>query len=91
MRLASDAELSANYPLGDVERVIFFKRDELTTDLICCEVTIAGKNWAFHEEQDIWPHLLKHVEQLPGFKTEWFASVVQPPFGRNEFVAFSRD
>jgi aminoglycoside phosphotransferase len=41
-------------PLAEIERVTFFKRDELTSDLICCNVQAAGRGWLFHEEMTGW-------------------------------------
>jgi hypothetical protein len=85
-----DEDLLAELPLSDVARVTFYKRDELTSDLICCAVLVAGKTWTFHEEMDGWALLLDHLQGLPGFRDDWFAAVSQPPFATNETVAFSR-
>lgn len=57
-------------PLDAVEKVVFFKLDELTTDLICCEVEASGEVWFFHEEADGWKGLISYLEQLPGFRPE---------------------
>jgi hypothetical protein len=35
-----DTGLLARLPLPDIGKVTFFKRDELTTDLICCAVAV---------------------------------------------------
>lgn len=55
----------------DIQEVAFFKRDELTTDLVCCEIAVSNKNgvetWFFHEEASGWGEVLKLVERLPGF------------------------
>jgi hypothetical protein len=48
---AIDASLLRQLPLNQVERVTFYKRDEITADLICCDVEIGGQVWTFHEEQ----------------------------------------
>ena len=77
-------------PLAAVERVTFYKRDELTTDLICCEVRVASHDWFFHEEAAGWQLLLDHLAALPGFDADWFSSVSQPPFERSETIAFQR-
>ena len=75
-------------PLSEIERVTFYKRDELTTDLICCEVRAASRDWFFHEEAKGWQLLLDHLAQLPGFNADWFAAVSQPPFERSETIAY---
>ena len=86
-----DGELLAQLPLGHVNKVTFYKRDEITTDLICCDVEIGDKVWTFHEELAGWDRLIDHLEELPGFRTDWFAAVSQPPFAVGETLAFARD
>jgi hypothetical protein len=77
-------------PLEKIDRVTFYKRDELTTDLISCDLELGGRTWFFHEEAPGWDMLLRHLQQLPGFIQGWRQSVVQPAFGRCETVAFER-
>ena len=84
------ADVQERLPLAAIERVAFFKRDEITTDLICCEVQASGQTWFFHEEAEGWDTLVRHLEGLPGFRRDWYSSVVQPPFAASETIAFSR-
>jgi hypothetical protein len=77
-------------PLARVDAVAFFKRDEICTDLICCEVEIDGRKWFFHEEAEGWDMLVNHLEQLPGFRADWYGAVAQPAFEKCETVAFER-
>jgi allophanate hydrolase subunit 2 len=77
-------------PLSDVNRVIFFKRDELTSDLICCEFSANGCHWTYHEETDEWKALVNELNALPGFMSNWFEQVSQPTFATSEFVAYER-
>lgn len=88
--LRIDENVIAQLPLTDVSKVTFYKRDEVTTDLICCDVVVAGKVWSFHEEQAGWDLLLDHLQALPSFRVDWFTTVSQPPFATSETVAFSR-
>jgi hypothetical protein len=81
----------AQLPLSRIDSVTFFKRDEVTTDLICCEVEVDGKVWLFHEEMEGWDVLIRHLEGLAGFRSDWFNAVSQPPFAAGETVAFSRN
>ena len=76
--------------VSDIDGVVFYKRDELTTDLICCEVVIGEKVWFFHEEVEGWDTLIGHLGKLPGWQTDWFSRVSQPPFAESRTVAFSR-
>jgi hypothetical protein len=84
------ADIREQLPLTAVDKVAFFKLDELATDLICCEVEASGKVWFFHEEADGWEGLISYLEQLPGFRPDWYQAVVLPPFARSETVAFAR-
>jgi hypothetical protein len=82
--------LLAQLPLADITQVTFYKRDEITTDLICCDISLDGKVWTFHEELVGWDDLIDHLGKLPQFRADWFAAVSQPPFALTETVAFSR-
>lgn len=85
-----DADLLARLPLPRIAKVTFYKRDEITTDLICCDVDVDGNVWTFHEELIGWDLLIGHLQRLPGFRTEWFGLVSQPSFGAGDTVAFER-
>ncbi len=85
-----DAETIRNLKHNDVEKVLFYKIDEITTDLICCDVEVTDGTWRFHEELEGWELLLEHLEQLPNYKRDWFKFVAFPAFKRNEFVAWTR-
>ena len=78
-------------PLESIDRVAFYKRDELTTDLICCDVEIGQQARWFHEEQQGWDLLLSHLERLPGFKRDWWDSVVHRAFERCDTVVYIRE
>ena len=77
-------------PLSAIRAVIFYKRDEITTDLICCDVEVAGQVWTFHEEAAGWSDLIAHLSALPGFGADWYETVASDPFARSETVAFER-
>ncbi|WP_421740028.1 hypothetical protein [Caulobacter sp.] len=81
---------ATNIPLSSITKVIFFKRDEITTDLICCEVEADGHTWFCHEEASEWLALVEHLQALPGFREDWFSAVSQPPFEESLTLAFSR-
>ena len=78
----------------NVDQIVFFKRDELTTDLICCEITIITKGspvvWFVHEEADEWTMILLEMENLQGFDKSWPEKVIKPPFVENRTIAFSK-
>lgn len=83
-------DIQARLPLAAIDKVTFFKRDEVTTDLICCEVQAFDRLWFFHEEAEGWDGMLRYLETLPGFQKNWYSSVVHPPFAPSETIAFSR-
>jgi hypothetical protein len=83
-------DIVAELPLEVVSKVTFYKRDEITIDLICCDVVVRDKVRTFHEELACWDALIEHFQKLPGFREDWFAAVSQPPFAASEMVAFSR-
>jgi hypothetical protein len=85
-----DSATIARLPLERIDAVTFYKRDELCTDLICCDVEIGGLSWFFHEEAEGWDLLLRHLERLPGFRTDWYQAVAQPPFASCITTAFDR-
>jgi hypothetical protein len=87
---AIDANLLAELPLSKIAKVTFYKRDELTTDLICCDVLVGEQVRTFHEEIVGWDTLIEHLQRLPNFRGDWFAAVSHPPFTTSETVAFSR-
>jgi hypothetical protein len=77
-------------PLSGIDSVTFYKRDEITADLICCDVESGGRTWFFHEEWDDWALLLEYLAKLPGFRDDWLTAVVDPPFATSETIAYRR-
>jgi hypothetical protein len=78
------------FRLAEIGRVEFYKRDELTTDLACCEVAAGGVVHFSHEEAPAWDDLVRDLRALPGFDADWFARVSQPPFAERRICAFER-
>lgn len=79
----------AQLPLTDLAKVTFYKRDELTTDLICCDVMVGTK--CGHSTRNSSTGICSsHLQGLPSFRGDWFAAVSQPPFANSEAVALSR-
>lgn len=80
--------------LDEVRAVVVYKLDELTTDLVCCDiVTGAGDNEqirTIHEELPGFEAAMRSFETLPGFNRQWRDAVVLPPFATNRTVAYER-
>ena len=85
-----DPDLLAQLRPSEITKVTFYKRDEITTDLICCDVALGETVWTFHEEFVGWNLLIDHLQKLPHSRSDWFAAVSQPPFAVSGTVAFSR-
>lgn len=85
-----DAGLLYHLPLGDIETVVFYKRDEVTSELICCDVKIAGKTWMFHEALAGWDLLIAHLSGLPGFRSDALAAMMQPAFAACAMIDLRR-
>jgi hypothetical protein len=83
-------DIHEQLPLAVIQKVTFYKRDELTTDLICCDVEARGRTWFFHEEAEGWDEFLRYLERLPSFRQDWYEAVVHPPFAACETVAYDR-
>ncbi len=86
-----DRHILGQLPLTEIAEVTFYKRDAVTSDLMCCDVVAAGSAWTFNEEQTGWDLLLKHLSRLPNFHTDWYAAVPQPPFATSETIAFKHE
>ena len=88
------AKIDLNFALSQVHEIVFYKRDEITTDLICCEISISsdppGQVLFFHEEMPNWQELIDRVSELPNFDMKWFEKVVQPPFQEQRTIAYRR-
>lgn len=82
------------FRLADVRQVEFYKRDELTADLICCEISLLahGKSRQVifaHEEMPYWGALIHRLELLAGFDAEWFSPVSKPAYLECGYEAFT--
>ncbi len=89
-RNSTTPDVFAQMPLLKIETVRFYKRGQVTTDLICCDVEAHGRVWTFHEEASGWGNLIAYLSELPGFQTDWYSRVATPPFAASETVAFRR-
>jgi hypothetical protein len=80
---------------AEVSAIVAYKLDELTTDLVCCDiVTGAGHGKqirTIHEELLGFDTAMKAFEALPGFDRQWREAVLLPPFATNRTVVYDRD
>ena len=78
----------------EVSAIIAYKVDELTTDLVCCDVvTDAGEGEqmrTIHEELPGFGAAMASFESLPGFDRTWGEAVISPSFEANRTVIYRR-
>lgn len=73
-----------------IDRVSFFRREDVRTDPYCCEVLSRGITFFAYQEDEAWPLLMQRLGDLPGFMADWYTSLSEPPFERVNLVAFER-
>lgn len=80
--------------LDEVRVIVAYKLDELTADLICCDIVTGAADGeqirAIHEELLGFDAAMKAFEALPGFDRQWRDVVVFPPFAPNRTVIYDR-
>lgn len=80
--------------LDEVKAVIAYKRDQFTTDLVCCDiVTGAGGGEqirTIHEELPGFDLAMARLQALPDFSQTWRADVILPAFATNRTIIYSR-
>lgn len=87
--VAVDAGRQHRLPVSEILEIAAYKRDEITVDLICFDVTAAdGKIWTYHEDMAGFGDLVAALERLPGFDASWRDKVVLPAFDRNWTVVW---
>ena len=86
------ADISApEIALDKVTKVQFYNREQVTTELICCELTLDDGGALFlHEDMHGWDDQMGRLATLPGFDADWFAKVAFPPFVTCHTIAFER-
>ena len=78
---------------NEVEEIHAFKKDLLTTDLICLAFKKAGKDeyYDIHEEMAGYYDLSQAMEKyLPGYNISWFPDVAFPAFATSHKVIWKR-
>jgi hypothetical protein len=77
----------------EVQGAIAFKRDLLTTDMVCIEFALETSSFEINEETPGWQTV---VEVLPAYLlgarpyAEWWPKVQQPPFEASTVTVFRR-
>lgn len=81
--------------LDGVVSVAVYKVDELTTDLLCCDVEFdaEGDNRiiTLHEDMVGFGTLMELFEELPRFRRNWTEIVLRTAFAESRTVLFQRE
>jgi hypothetical protein len=76
----------------EVSAILSYKLDELTTDLVCCDIVTGADDGqeirTIHKELPGFDAVMKGFESLPGFDRQWRNAVVLPPFATNRTVVY---
>jgi hypothetical protein len=78
---------------ADVRRATAFKRDLLTTDLVCISLDLSSRTVEFNEEMTGWTSVVEALHHvLPGAHpySEWWPAVVKPAFEGCSTTIFER-
>ena len=79
--------------LDEVADIIAYKIDELTSDLVCCDIVIGSgdgqKIRTIHEDSPGFDGLMAFFETLPGFNPKWHDAVIFPPFATNRTTIYN--
>lgn len=88
------AKATDGVSLDEVGEIIAYKIDELTTDLVCCDIVTGSGDGqqirTIHEEIPGFDALMARFETLPGFNSKWRDAVILPPFATNRTTIYNR-
>ena len=76
---------------SEIRKIVAFKRDLVTTDAVCLEFHLVGRDGVFEVNDDVggfWELVGRVKEVFPGSDQDWEATVVRPAFARNARVIF---
>jgi hypothetical protein len=80
--------------LDEVSAIVAYKIDELTTDLVCCDIVTGSGDGqqirTVHEEISGFETVMARFEALPGFNKQWRETVILPPFATNRTTIYNR-
>lgn len=77
----------------EIHRVVAFKRDAFTYDLVCLEITAgpSGEVWEVDDDAEGFWDLVGELKRvLPGSEQDWEGNVLKPAFAENRTAVFAR-
>jgi hypothetical protein len=75
----------------DIERVVVYKADLLTTDVVCMDITFNGKTIIVTEEAKGWDTFTNQLKSTLRLNNDnWETLILQPPFAYNLMIIYER-
>jgi hypothetical protein len=78
----------------EVRAIIAWKRDELTSDLVCCDINTDSRDGeqvrTVHEELAGFEALMTRFAVLPGFDRHSWEAVIGPAFAADRRIIYTR-
>ena len=75
----------------EIERLEGYKRDRMTVDDICMDVTWNGWKATFSEEMPGWKELQKKVSEIfPDVTADWERKIMRTPFATTYTILYDR-
>lgn len=77
----------------EVDRVLAFKRDLLTSDEVCLAFQIADSGTVFEVNESVgsfWDLVARVKEVFPDSEQDWEEAIVKPAFAENSTVLYER-
>jgi hypothetical protein len=74
----------------DITRIVSFKRDLFTYDLICLQLSWLGGHLLFDEEMAGWYQFVHHLNSALPILEKWEEKVMFPAFATNETVIYQK-
>lgn len=77
---------------AEIERLEGYKRDRMTVDDICMDVTWDGWKATFSEEMPGWKELQKEIRKIfPEVPADWERSILRTPFATTYTILYERE
>lgn len=92
VRYLRDNSEESKFEWKDCRKIVTYKDDLVTSDLICLEFELSNqKVFLVHEEQNGFQQLVEILNTLfPQIEKNWYAEVMQPAFDRNFTILYER-
>ena len=80
-----------SFQWADVDRIEAYKRDLLTTDLICLAFHVSRLHYELCEEDEGFQQLVEQMEvKFQPIEPDWYFTVMHPPFATNQCTLWKR-